>query len=114
MLPLEEDELAGLEPEELVQPVELAAVERERVLELVEPRFGGADVVLERLDLVRDDLDLRREDAFALTSGLDLRLQRVDLAIDGGLAVANPVCAARRQGREQKPTVKPATSTPVD
>ena len=69
VLALEEDELARLDPVELVQPVELALVEREHGLELVEPRGGAVDVVLQRADLGGDDGDLRGEHALALPRG---------------------------------------------
>ena len=53
VLALEEHELAGLQLVELVQPVELALVQREHLLELVEARRGAVDVVLKPLDLRR-------------------------------------------------------------
>ena len=82
VLALQKHELAGLHLVELVQPVELALMQREHRLELVEARRCAVDVVLERVDLVGDDLDLGGEDAFTLPCGLDLLLEHVDPAVD--------------------------------
>ena len=53
VLALQEHELARLHLVELVQPVELALVQREHLLELVEARRGAVDVVLKLVDLAR-------------------------------------------------------------
>ena len=98
MLVLEEDELAGLQLVELVQAVELPLVECEHVLELVEPRGGGVDVVLERIDLVADDLDLRAEHALPLARRLDLFLECVDPAVDDLFLVGGAFLARRDRG----------------
>ena len=89
-------------PVELVQPVELALVEREHVLELVEPRGGAVDVVLERADLGGDDGDLRGEHALALAGRLDLLLEHVDAAVDDLLSLPDPFLPRGRRDHQEE------------
>ena len=101
VLALEKHELAGLHLVELVQPVELALVQREHLLELVEARRGAVDVVLKPLDLVGDNLDLGREDALAAARGLDLLLKDVDPAVDHLLPCADVLAGGRRREEQE-------------
>ena len=96
MLALQEDELARLDPVELVQPVELALVEREHGLELAEPCRGAVDIVLERVDLGRDDGDLRAEDALALAGRVDLLGEHVDPGVEDLFSRTDAVLSGRR------------------
>ena len=102
VLALEEDELARLDAVELVQPVELALVEREHVLELVEPRGRAVDVVLERADLGGDDRDLGGEHALALAGRLDLLLEHVDAAVDDLLPLPDPFLPGGRRDHQEE------------
>ena len=101
MLALQEHELAGLHVVELVQPIELALMQREHRLELVEARRCAVDIVLKPVDLVGDDLDLGGEDALALARGLDLLLEDVDPPVDHLFPRTN-VLAGSRCGDEQE------------
>ena len=96
VLALQEHELAGLQLVELVQPVELALMQREHFLELIEAHGRAVDVVLEPVDLVGDDLDLRGEDALALARHLDLLLEYVDPSVDHLLALRDTFLAEGR------------------
>ena len=78
-----------------------ALLEREDGLELVEPRLGGADLVLERADLLRDGRDLRAEHALALARPIDLGLELVDPGVDDLLALLD-VLAGRRPPRPRE------------
>ena len=101
VLALEEDELARLELVEPVQAVELPLVQREHGLELAEPGGRRVDVVLERVDLVADDLDLGAEHALPLARGLDLLLERADPAVDHPLLLGGAFLARRDRGGEK-------------
>jgi hypothetical protein len=102
VLPLEEDELAGLQRVQLVQAVELALVQSQDALELVEPGGGSLDVALEGIDLGRDLLDLRGEHALTLARRLDLALERVDAAVDDLLPLGGALLAGCDRGGDEQ------------
>ena len=95
------DEPRRLKVEELVEPVEAALLQREHGLELVEPRLGGADLVLERADLLGDRLDLRAEHALALAGAIDLGFEVVDPGVDDFLALPDVLTGRRPRGGEK-------------
>jgi hypothetical protein len=107
VLPLEEDELARLQPIELVQTVEPPLVEREHAFELVETSRGGVDVVLEGANLRGDDGDLRGEHALLRPRGFDPGLKRPDLLVQRGLPLRDAVmgeggCDGKQEAGQQE------------
>ncbi len=73
----------------------------EHGLELAEAGGRRVDVVLERVDLLADDLDLGAEHTLPLARGLDLLLERADPAVDHPFLVGGAFLARRDRGGEE-------------
>ena len=101
VLVLEIAESDRLKPEELIQLVEPALVQREVRLERRELRRDVADSLLERVDLACEPTDLRAERRLLRMCVRDLRVQLRELRVDGRFLVAVVVTGQCRRGERQ-------------
>ena len=95
MLPPQELQTLGLQPEELVQAAQALAAKLELVLERLELDRDVVDALGERADLARRGLHLRAEGRLPALRGRDPGSERRDPRVDGLLSLFDRVRAGR-------------------